>query len=123
MMQTAAESPAFETASPIRSTNASRPRTQLTGIQLLPSRRARRIAPEQGRAIEKLAHAIEYLTDELTLQCMTARSESFQPQPTLAAIELLKRCNREIYLACPPIPTFTERMRHWFGRTPASVSH
>ena len=118
MMQTAAESPAFAPACSIRSATGSRPR-----MRLLPSRRARRIAPEQGRAIEKLAHAIEYLTDELTLQCMTARSESFQPQPTLAAIELLKRCNREIYLACPPMPTFTERMRHWFGRTAASVSH
>ena len=118
MTQTAAESPAFAPACSLRSVSGSRSR-----IQLLPSRRVRRISPEQGRAIEKLAHAIEYLTDELTLQCMTARSESFQPQPTLAAIEMLKRCNREIYLACPPVPTFTERMRHWFGRTAASVSH
>lgn len=83
--------------------------------------RARRIAPMDGMALEKLAHAIEYLTDELTLECMTAERNAFRPDGAIAAIELLKKRNREIYLACPFVPTFGERVRSWLGRTTDSV--
>lgn len=106
MMQTASHSHA-----PIFGHSAASPQ-----LILLPSRRARRLAPEQGRAIEKLAHAIEYLTDELTMQCMTARSDAFEPQPIQSAIEVLKRCNREIYLACPPMLTLGERVQGFLRR-------
>ncbi len=91
------------------------------GMILVPRNRARRIAPADGKALEKLAHAIEYLTDELTLECMTAQSNAFQPHGAIAAIELLKKCNREIYLACPLVPTFGERLRSWFGRASEPV--
>ncbi len=111
MMQTATPSP---THVPLHS--FARPARLAQPLVVLPSRRARQLSPEQGRAIEKLAHAIEYLSDELAMQCMTARAHAFDPQPTLAAIEMLKQCNREIYLACPQVPTLGERVRALFGR-------
>lgn len=91
--------------------------------ELVPTQRnrARRIAPADGMALEKLAHAIEYLTDELTLECMTAQRNAFRPDGAIAAIEMLKKRNREIYLACPFEPTFGERVRSWLGRTPRSM--
>ena len=107
MMQTASQSHA-----PTFGSSAASPQPLI----LLPARRARRLAPEQGRAIEKLAHAIEYLSDELAMQCMTARADAFEPQPIQSAIEMLKRCNREIYLSCPTVPTLRERLRNFFGR-------
>lgn len=91
--------------------------------QLVPMQRnrARRVSPADGMALEKLAHAIEYLTDELTLECMTAPRDAFQPAGAIAAIELLKKRNREIYLACPIQPTFGERLRSWLSRAPDSI--
>ncbi len=110
MMQTASQSHAQPFGHSAASTqSASQP-------FLLPLRRARRLQPEQGRAIEKLAHAIEYLSDELAMQCMTARANAFESQPIQSAIEMLKRCNREIYLACPPMPTLRERLRGFVSR-------
>ena len=111
MMQTAPHSAAHPFGALPASRAASSP-----PLFVLPSRRRRRVAPDQGRALEKLAHAIEYLADELTLECMTAAHKDFQPHSILTAIEMLKQCNREIYLACPQQPTFAERLRTWFTR-------
>jgi hypothetical protein len=74
--------------------------------------RRRRISPEAGRGIEMLAHAIEYLGDELALDCLTGRAEA---RPRLVAIEMLKTRNREIYFGCPEVPTLGERVRGWLG--------
>lgn len=70
-------------------------------------RRRRRISPEAGHALEILGHAIEYLTDEFVraggpLSVHDARVE---------AVQLLMRLNREIYLACPEVPTPADRLR------------
>ncbi len=91
--------------------------------QLVSIRRnqVRRVSAADGMALEKLAHAIEYLTDELTIECMTAQRDAFQPAGAIAAIELLKKRNREIYLACPIQPTFGERLRSWLGRAQDSM--
>jgi len=75
------------------------------------SRRARRMTPEVGRAIEMLGHAIEYLADEFALECMSRREMGPGKHPRIAAIELLKERNREIYLRCPEISTWGDRMR------------
>ncbi len=71
------------------------------------SSRRRRISPQAGRALEILGHAIEYLIDEFiyTGGSFSARS------PQLAAVQLLMAANREIYYACPEVPTFGERCR------------
>src|SRR5580698_7981360 len=62
-------------------------------------RRRRRMSREAGRAIEMLAHAIEYLADEFSLECMTGQARSAQAvPPQIEAIHLLMELNREIYL-------------------------
>jgi hypothetical protein len=77
--------------------------------------RRRKTSPEAGRAIEMLGHAIEYLADEFSLECMTRQKEiAAGVHPRVAAIEILKKCNREVYLACPEIPTLGERVESWF---------
>jgi hypothetical protein len=70
------------------------------------------IDPQSGRALEMLGHAIEYLADEFALECME-RGEIAQAtgHARVMAIELLKERNREIYLRCPIVPTFGERVR------------
>jgi len=74
--------------------------------------RRRRITPEAGCALEKLAHAIEYLTDEFIEQglAFSARDEQLQAVQTLMAL------NRQIYFECPEAPTFSERCRSLFHR-------
>ena len=76
------------------------------------TRRRRRISPEAGRAIEMLGHAIEYLSDEFALECMTHKGMAVGgTPPQVMAIELLMARNREIYFACPEMPTLGERLR------------
>jgi hypothetical protein len=67
----------------------------------------RRISPQAGRAIETLAHAIEYLTDEFVHQgfSFSARNEQ------LEAVQILMALNRQVYFECPEVPTLGERCR------------
>lgn len=65
----------------------------------------RRISPQAGRALEKLAHAIEYLTDEYV-----HRGGSLSAQdPEVQAVQLLMAVNRQIYFECPVTHTLTDR--------------
>ncbi len=78
---------------------------------IVPVRRSRRLSPEAGKAIEKLGHAIDYLTDEFALDCMSAGSRTLScPNPRIAAIEMLMACNREIYLSSPEVLPLPERL-------------
>ncbi len=82
--------------------------------------RRRRVPYQSGRALEMLSHAIDYLTDEFALECMTERTiDSVSPRigvhPRIAAIEILKQRNREIYLSFPEVPTLAERLRACLG--------
>jgi hypothetical protein len=74
----------------------------------------RRIAPEAGRALEMLGHAIEYLADEFALECRN-RGESVArgKHPQVTAIELLMTSNREVYFNCPTVATLGDRLRSW----------
>ncbi len=74
--------------------------------------RRRRIDPRSGHALEILGHAIEYLTDEFVHH---GGSLSL-PNAQLEAVQLLMARNREIYFACPEIPTFRERCNAFFHR-------
>jgi hypothetical protein len=69
--------------------------------------RRRRITPQAGHALEKLGHAIEYLTDEFVCQGGPLAVGS----PQLEAVQLLMALNRSIYYECPEAPTFGERFR------------
>jgi len=67
----------------------------------------RRISPEAGRALEILAHAIEYLTDEFVHQGIDFSAQNEQ----LEAVQILMALNRQVYFECPEVPTFGERCR------------
>jgi len=65
-----------------------------------------------------LGHAIEYLADEFALDCMTGNVETDRGMQMnrglharIAAIELLKAHNREIFLSCPQAPSLADRLR------------
>jgi hypothetical protein len=64
----------------------------------------RRITPQAGHALEKLGHAIDYLSDEF----MVAPRDS---KGSMEAILLLMEINRRIYAECPRVPSFGRRLR------------
>ena len=70
-------------------------------------KRRRYISPEAGHALEILGHAIEYLIDEFVHE----GGNLCAPSGQLEAVQLLMARNREIYLACPLVPSFVERCR------------
>jgi hypothetical protein len=76
-------------------------------VSLVRPNRRRLITPQAGRALDILAHAIEYLTDEFVQQGLdySARNEQLQ------AVQLLMALNRQVYFECPEVPTFGERCR------------
>jgi hypothetical protein len=67
----------------------------------------RRITPQAGHALEILAHAIEYLTDEFVHQGLAYSAKNEQ----LEAVQLLMALNRQVYFECPEVPSFSERCR------------
>lgn len=69
--------------------------------------RRRRISPQAGHALEKLGHAIEYLSDEF----MLAGGSLAADNPQVEAVQLLMGINRQIYFACPEVPSLAERLR------------
>jgi hypothetical protein len=87
------------------------------GIRRSVAQHRREVSPESGRAIEMLGHAIEYLADEFALECMSPRENNrLGTHPTIVAIEILKKCNRVVYLSCPEIPTLSERIQAMLRR-------
>ena len=78
----------------------------------MPGNVRRRITPEAGRGLEKLGHALEYLTDEFVNDgCAFAKD-----QGRLQAIQLLAALNRQLYFACGVEPTLRERVKSILGR-------
>jgi hypothetical protein len=71
------------------------------------SNRRRNITPQAGRALEILAHAIEYLTDEFVHSGLTFSANNEQ----LKAVQMLMALNRQVYFECPEVPSFSERCR------------
>ena len=80
----------------------------IAATEVRPCRR-RRISLQAGHALEILGHAIEYLTDEYVHEGGLFSAHD----PRLEAIQLLMARNREIYLACPELPTLGARVRTW----------
>ncbi len=77
------------------------------------TRTRRRISPEAGYALEKLGHAIEYLTDEFMVQ---QNLPAIERRARLQAIDLLMSLNRQVYFSCPEVPTLRERITALFRR-------
>ena len=77
----------------------------------------RQLSPEEGRAIEILGHAIEYLADEY---CADAQPKGRlgNADPRVEAIQTLKELNRSIYYSATEVqPAFT-RMKRWVMGAP-----
>jgi hypothetical protein len=68
-------------------------------------KRRRKIS--RGHALEILGHAIEYLTDEFIYSGGSFSARDGQVE----AIQLLMGLNRQIYFACPELPSLGERFR------------
>ena len=67
----------------------------------------RRIPPDAGRGLEKLGHALEYLTDEFVRDGCRFADDYGRVQ----AIQLLASLNRQIYFACAVEPTLSVRVQ------------
>jgi hypothetical protein len=72
----------------------------------------RKITEDAGRGLEKLGHALEYLTDEFVYDGCRVTEDYGR----LQAIQLLASLNRQIYFACGVEPTFRERVQALFRR-------
>jgi hypothetical protein len=70
--------------------------------------RPRRLTATQGRALEILGHAIEYLVDT-RLAC----ADEFCSPAAQEAIQLLSRANREVYQSNPTTAPEGNRIMRW----------
>jgi hypothetical protein len=89
-------------------------RAGMPAIDAVPSAgriKRRRIDPQSGRALVILGHAIEYLADEFVHEGGTFTANRGQ----VDAIQLLMAQNRDIYMACPEVPTFRQWLRSRMG--------
>jgi len=84
-----------------------------TRVEPRPAVVRRRMTPECGRALERLGHAIEYLTDEF----IHDGREGGLKGPRVDAIQLLMSLNRQVYGECPIVLTLSQRFAHFFHRT------
>ncbi len=83
---------------------------------LRPARRPsvrRRGNYEQGRALEMLGHAIEYLADSgLFAESSTVESMQAEAQ----AVQILMRASRAVFEECAEVVPVGERLSRWFDR-------
>ena len=69
----------------------------------------RRPDPTQGRALETLGHAIDYLAD------MRLWDEHSLPGDA-AAMRILMGCSRSVFRDCAEVVPVRQRLLHWLGR-------
>jgi hypothetical protein len=89
------------------------------GVLVAGKVKRRSINPEAGHALVILGHAIEYLADEFIYEGGPRPGNQGQ----VDAIQLLIRSNRQIYMACPEVPTFTQRLRSWLHPHERASAH
>lgn len=83
------------------------------GYKPAPAAQARQMNQQQGRALEMLAHAVEYLQDDAAIrfpQCDHATRHD-----RVEAIDTLKAASRGLWFSLPVRETV---WRRWFNRTP-----
>jgi hypothetical protein len=71
------------------------------------SRRRRRLSADAARGLEKLGHAIEFLTDEFAYD----GQPNHNSRNRLDAIQLLISLQGRIYRECPEVPSLLDRCR------------
>ncbi|HEY3990266.1 MAG TPA: hypothetical protein VGM02_13270 [Acidobacteriaceae bacterium] len=69
----------------------------------------RRITPTAGHALEILGHAIEYLADEYAHEAGSLPS-IHSSDPRVEAMQVLMAANRQVYYACPVMPSLYQRV-------------
>ena len=78
----------------------------------------RRPNKPQGRALEILGHAIEYLVDQQRHRDSDAESQSFPSEADAPAIQILMRLSREVFAECPETasarPSLKQRLLRLF---------
>jgi hypothetical protein len=68
----------------------------------------RRSTREQGRALEILGHAVEYLVDSRLRLVPGTHSDDL-------AVQMLMRLNREVFAECAEVVSFKWKLRGWLG--------
>ena len=68
----------------------------------------RRANMQQGKALEVLGHAIEYLVDSRMFLVGDPRM-----LVEADAVRVLSRCSRELFTSCAPVVPVSVRLRHW----------
>jgi hypothetical protein len=92
----------------------SRAAVQTAPVAAAPAFIRRRPSREQGMALEKLGHAIEYLIDSSMSQCgkgMVADPRS----PEFQAVRIMMQLNCEVFADCEPVLPLRERILGSFG--------
>lgn len=78
----------------------------------------RRATYQQGRGLEILGHAVEYLVDS-RMFLIDQPSTSADSE----AVQLLMLLSRQLFAECAQVPQPTRRLRHWIAerlQTPAN---
>lgn len=78
----------------------------------------RQITPVNGRALEILGHAIEYLADEYALSSLQLGTLD-SGDPRVEAVQILILLNREVYFSNPEYEPLRRRLARWLFRSPA----
>jgi len=98
--------PALQHLSNLPERDATVPR--ISTILGIPPRR--RAGGPQGRAIETLGHAIEYLVDS-----RLARFEETTSPADAEAVQLLIHCSQEVFAVCLEIVPLRLQIRRWIA--------
>jgi hypothetical protein len=75
----------------------------------------RHITPVNGRALEILGHAIEYLADEYALNSLQLGTLD-SGDPRVEAVQVLMLLNREVYFSNPEYEPLRRRLARWLFR-------
>jgi hypothetical protein len=92
-----------------------RPTLSITDAPVARAYRRRQISQQNGRALEVLGHAIEYVADEFAVQLDTSAPLTAK-NPQVQAMQILMAANRNVYYHCPIAPTLGERFRDFWSR-------
>ena len=77
----------------------------------------RALSPVEGRALEILGHAIEYLADEYSVDT-APKGPLGSADPRVEAIQILKSLNRTVYYSGAEVQPALRRIKRWVLGTP-----
>lgn len=71
----------------------------------------RRGTMAQGRALETLGHAVEYLVDTRMFHI-----EAFNAVDEREAVQILMRASRQVFSECPEVVSLRKRLKRWVAK-------